>query len=58
MGVGLPDGIGAPQPLLRRNGVEAIGPGELAVFIRFTHQALFAVEVVGGFYIAALPDGF
>lgn len=55
--LGLPDGISAPQALLGRYGVEAVRPGEFSFFVCFGHQAMLAVDVVGGFRRAALLDG-
>ena len=46
--VGLPDRVGAPQTLLRRLGVEAVGLGEGSLAVRFCQQAGVAVQEVGG----------
>ena len=54
---GLPHRISAPQAQLGRYRVEAVGFGEFSCFIGFSHQALFAVDVVGGLCLAALFDG-
>ena len=54
--VRLPDGVGAPQALLQRGGVEAVGLGGLPCFVGLGHQGLVAVEEVGGHGGAALRD--
>ena len=46
--VGLPDRVGAPQTLLRRLGVEAVGLGEVSLAVGFSEQAGVAVQEVGG----------
>ena len=46
--IGLPDRIGAPQALLGRDGVEAVGFGQFSCFVGFGHQALLAIQEVGG----------
>ncbi len=46
--VGLPHRVGAPQTLLRRLGVEAVGLGEGSLAVRFCQQAGVAVQEVGG----------
>ena len=53
---GLPHRVGAPQAQLHGCGVEPIGLDHLPLFIGFGHQALFAVDVVGGLCLAALFD--
>ena len=45
--IGLPDRIGAPQPLLHGCRIEAVSLGELSCLVRFCHQPLLAVQEVG-----------
>ena len=40
-----------------RYRVETVGFGHLLLFIGLGHQALFAVDVVGGSGVLPLPDG-
>ena len=40
-----------------RYRIEAVGLDHLPLFIGFGHQALFAVDVVGGSAVLPLPDG-
>ena len=46
--VSLPHRVGAPQPLLLRLGVEAVGLGEVSLAVGFSEQAGVAVQEVGG----------
>ena len=46
--VSLPHRVGAPQPLLLRLGVEAVGLGEVSLAVCLCQQAGVAVEEVGG----------
>ena len=46
--VGLPDRVGAPQTLLRRLGVEAVGLGQVSLAVGLCQQTGVAVQEVRG----------
>ncbi|MFV0477817.1 MAG: hypothetical protein ACK5ME_08290, partial [Parahaliea sp.] len=57
---GLPDGVGAPQALISRHRIEAVGFGEGTIIISLAQQALFTVDEVGagGVGCATFSDVF